>query len=55
MVPSDFPEFLKKAGEMKVPLYRWEDAKEFPEFTQIDASDEEMDQYIERVLKNSHK
>ncbi len=47
--------FLKKTGEIKGPLCKWESAKEFPEFSLIDVSEEEMDRYIERVLKDSHK
>jgi hypothetical protein len=54
-VSDDFPGFLKKTGEIKALLYQWQSAKEFPEFNNIDVSEEEMDQYIERVLKDSHK
>jgi hypothetical protein len=54
-VPDDYSSFLKKAGEIKVLLYKWECAKEFPEFKALDVSDEEIDQHIERVLKDSHK
>jgi hypothetical protein len=46
---------LKETGAIKGPLYKWESAKEFPKFSHIDVSEEEMDHYIERVLKNSHK
>jgi hypothetical protein len=46
---------LKKTGEIKALLYQWQCAKGFPEFTDIAVSEEEMDQYIERVLKDSHK
>ncbi len=52
---NDFAEFLKKTGEIKGPLCKWESAKEFPEFSHIDVSEEEMDRYIERVLKDTHK
>ncbi len=54
-VPDDFPTFLKKMGEIKALLYLWQEAKEFPELNHVDVSEEEMDQYIERVLKDSHK
>ena len=54
-VPDDYSMFLKKAGEIKALLYKWECAKEVPEFKVVDVSDEEIDQYIERVLKDSHK
>ncbi len=40
--PNDFAEFLKKTGEIKGPLYKWESAKEFPVFSHIDVSEEEM-------------
>jgi hypothetical protein len=55
LVPDDYSTFLKKTGEIKALLYKWECAKEFPEFKVVDVSDEEIDQYIERVLKDSHK
>ncbi len=42
-------------GELKVLLYNWHDAKEYPELTPIEASEEIVDQYIERVLLSSHK
>ena len=54
-VPDDYSTFLKKTGEIKALLYKWECAKEFPEFKAVDVSDEEIDLYIERVLKDSHK
>ncbi len=54
-VSDYFPGFLKKTGEIKALLYQWQSAKEFPEFSNVDVSEEEMDQYIERVLKDSHK
>jgi hypothetical protein len=56
MVPDDFPTFLKKMGEIKTLLFQRQDAKEFPVISTIEeVSDEEMDQYLERVLKDSHK
>ncbi len=55
LVPDDYSAFLKKTGEIKSLLYKWECAKEFPEFKVVDVSDEEIDLYIERVLKDSHK
>jgi hypothetical protein len=54
-VPDNYSSFLKKTGEIKALLYKWECAKEFQEFKVLDVSDEEIDQYIERVLKDSHK
>jgi hypothetical protein len=54
-VSDDFPGFWKKTGEIKALLYQWQSAKKFSEFNNIDVSEEEMDQYIERVLKDSHK
>jgi hypothetical protein len=54
-VPDDFPGFLKKAGEIKSLLYQWQCAKGFPEFIDVAVSEEEIDQHIERVLKDSHK
>ncbi len=47
--------YLRKMGELKVLLYNWHDAKEYPELTPIEASEEIVDQYIERVLLSSHK
>jgi hypothetical protein len=47
--------YLRKLGDVKVLLYNWLDAKEYPEFTPIEASEEIVDQYIERVLESSHK
>ncbi len=52
-VPDDFPTFLKKMGEIETLLYHWQDAKEFPVINPVEVSDEEMDQYIERVLKTA--
>ena len=55
-VPDDFPTFLKKMGEIKTLLFQWQDAKEFPEMKTIEEiSDDDIDQYLERVLKESHK
>ena len=54
--PDDLPTFLKKMGEIKTLLFQWQDAKEFPEINTIEEiSDDEIDQYLERVLKDSHK
>ena len=47
---------MKRVGEIKTLLYDWQDAKEFPVINAIEeVSDEEMDQYLERILKDSHK
>jgi hypothetical protein len=47
--------YLKKLGNLKVLLYDWIDAKEYPELTPMEASEEIVNQYIERVLASSHK
>ncbi len=36
-------------------LYDWIDAKEYPELSPMEASEETVNQYIERVLASSHK
>jgi hypothetical protein len=47
--------YLRKLGDLKVLLYIWHDAKEYPELIPVEASEEIVDQYIERVLASSHK
>jgi hypothetical protein len=46
---------LRKMGELKVLLYNWQDAKDHPELTSIDSTEDNLDHYIERVLSSSHK
>jgi hypothetical protein len=48
--------YLRKTGELTVLfLYQWQNAKEYPELTPMDFSEEIVNQYIERVLSSSHK
>jgi hypothetical protein len=47
--------YLRNMGELKVLLYNWHGAKEYPELTPIDVSEEIVDEYIDRVLSSSHK
>jgi hypothetical protein len=42
--PNNFADFLKQTGAIRGALFKWESAKEFPNLSHIDASEEEMDQ-----------